>query len=342
MPSSLIAGLGNSLLARFASNAFWMARYMERAENLARLLDVNETFARDSQGVQDWLPIVQLHIDDEPFFKLYAQADAPSVLEFYILERRNPNAIVSAVAVARENARSLRHLISTELWLHLNMFHNRLMAMRPADLALETVSELCRTVKEDCQLHAGIAEGTLYRDQVWSFYRIGKTIERLDQTTRLLDIKYHRLGPSSDKAGELIDTAQWNALLRSAAGYQAFRRVYPTGMRRENVIRFFLYDRAFPRSVGLCVDELGKELDGLGRAKRATGWPEVAMSHDALRALVRLDDAAAPVAEGDLHRHIDDIQLGLIRLTDALGRAFLGARPDDAEATAGQDQVQAG
>jgi uncharacterized alpha-E superfamily protein len=313
-----------SLLSRFANNAFWMARYMERAENLARLLDVNETFARDSQGVQDWFPIVQLHVDEEPFFGLYQQADAASVLEFYILERRNPNAIVSAVALARENARSLRHLISTELWLHLNMFHNRLAAMRPADLMLETVSALCRTVKEDCQLHAGIAAGTLYRDQVWRFYQIGKFIERADQTTRLLDIKYHRLAPAGE-ATTAVDIGQWNALLRSAAGYQAFRRVHPTGMRRDNVIRFFLYDRAFARSVGRCVDEVGQHLHALPRAERAG---EVAQAFGAVRALVRLDEGHSPVAEDALHRHIDDIQLGLIALSDALGRAFLGVRPE--------------
>ncbi len=165
-----------------------MARYMERAENLARTLDVNETFARDSRGAQEWLPIVQLNADESRFFAVHAEADAPTVIHFYVLDRGNPTSIVSAVHMARENARSLRHLISTEMWRHLNIFHDLLGDVAPADLALSELSRLCATIKENCQTHTGIAEGTFYRDQVWHFYQVGKTIERADQTTLLLEI----------------------------------------------------------------------------------------------------------------------------------------------------------
>ena len=124
----------SSLLARFAENAFWMARYVERVENLARILDVNETFARDAQGVQEWRPILQLHSDEEAFFEHYKTADAKSVVRFYIIDRRNPNSIVNAIHGARENARSLRHLISLETWTQLNTFWNWASGLRARDV----------------------------------------------------------------------------------------------------------------------------------------------------------------------------------------------------------------
>jgi uncharacterized alpha-E superfamily protein len=111
-----------SLLARFAENNFWLARYMERVENLARILDVNETFAQDGRGPEDWLPIVHLHDDTARFFASHDAASAEAVIQFYVLERDNPTSIIAAVRMARENARSLRHLISTEMWRHLNVF----------------------------------------------------------------------------------------------------------------------------------------------------------------------------------------------------------------------------
>ncbi len=193
------------LLARFAENSYWLARYMERAENLARTLDVNETFAQNSEGVNEWLPIVQLYADSDRFFERHSEATADAVLHFYILDRENPNSVLSTVYVARENARSLRHLISTETWQQLNVFYNRLLKLQPRDLALSQLSRLCLSIKEDCQLHTGIIEGTGFRDQAWYIYQIGKYLERMDQTTRLLDINYHRLLPSLQQVGTEIE-----------------------------------------------------------------------------------------------------------------------------------------
>ena len=234
----------DSLLARFAESSFWMARYMERAENLARILDVNETFAQNSEGVKEWLPIVQLYSDAERFFDTHEAATADAVLHFYVLDRSNPTSIAATVQMARENARSLRHVISTETWTHLNVFYNRLLELRQADLELSNLSRVCARIKEDCQLHTGIMEGTGYRTQSWYAYQIGKQIERMDQATRLLDINYHRLLPAVDEAGSPIDASQWNALLRSVAGYHAFRRVHPRGMQPAKVAEFLLFDLA--------------------------------------------------------------------------------------------------
>jgi uncharacterized alpha-E superfamily protein len=125
-----------SLLARFAENSFWLARYMERAENLARILSVNLVYAADNEDVAAWLQVVQLFSDAERFFAVHDRATADAVLHWYVLDADNPSSILAEVAMARENARTLRHLISTEAWGQLNVFYNRLRAVRPPDLAL--------------------------------------------------------------------------------------------------------------------------------------------------------------------------------------------------------------
>jgi uncharacterized alpha-E superfamily protein len=132
-----------------------MARYMERAENLARILDVNETFARDAQGANDWLPILKLHRDEE--------ATSENVVRFYILDAENPNSIIYSVKAARENARSIRHLISLETWTQLNVFYNWVDSLTDRNLRLTELSRLCGRIKEGVQLHSGIVTGTLYR-----------------------------------------------------------------------------------------------------------------------------------------------------------------------------------
>lgn len=322
----------SSLLARFAANNFWLARYMERAENVARILDVNETFAQDGRGPEDWLPIVNLHDDGERFFATHPVATAEAVIHFYVLERDNPTSIVAAVRMARENARGLRHLISTEMWRHLNVFYNRLAALRPDDLSLSQLSRLCATIKEDCQLHAGIVEGTYYRDQGWYFYHIGKYLERSDQTTRLLDINYHRLMPSPEAADTQVDASQWNAVLRSAAGYHAFRRAYPRGMEPAKVAGFLLFDPGFPRSLVVCVREMDELYRGLTSLPQLRGAPAVLGALEALRAVSEGGNIDQVLASG-LHDFLDRLQAQLIGLTDDLGSMFFGHRDDHVAAS---------
>lgn len=309
-----------NLLARFAENTFWMARYMERAENVARILDVNETFAANDAGEQEWLPIVQLYADEARFYAVHDEATADNVLHYYLLDRRHPGSVVSAVGFARENARSLRHLISTETWTHLNVFHHRLAQLTRRDLTLSKLSRLCASIKEDCQLHTGIIEGTGYRDEVWYIYQIGKYIERADQTTRVLDINYHRLLPSPADVGSPADASRWNAVLRSVAGYHAFRRIHPSGMQPDMVAELLLLDRRFQRSVALCVDTIGEMCERLGGSVALARAPL-----DELRRLVGEQTIAGVIAAG-LHEFLDRIQLDLIGLTDRLGEALFGHR----------------
>ena len=323
------------LLARFAENGFWMARYMERAENLARTIDVNETFAQNSEGVNEWLPIVQLYADSERFFEGHAEATADAVLHFYVLDRENPNSLVSTVYMARENARSLRHLISTETWSHLNVFYNRLLKLQPRDIELSRLSRLCQSIKEDCQLHTGIIEGTGYRDQAWYIYQIGKYLERMDQTTRLLDINYHRLLPSLQQVGTEIDASRWNAVLRSVAAYHAFRRVHPRGMSPKTVAGFLLSDRSFQRSIAVCIETVDEMFTRLSSLIAMSDAGPARQTLTTLRTIGKETSIDQVIVTG-LHEFLDHLQQLTIALSNQLGDALFGHRYE--RATASQHQ----
>lgn len=300
-----------------------MARYIERAENLARILDVNETFSRDSRGWQNWRSILELYRDEKRFLDAHEEATAASVLYFYTLDQSNFTSIISSVNQARANARTLRPLISTEMWIQLNIFSNTLKTMPQGDLNEPRLARFCSQVKEACQTHTGITEGTFYRDEGWFFYQIGRSIERADQTTRLLDVKYHLLLPMRETVGSPLDVSHWNAVLRSAAGYHAFRRVHPSGMTSADVAGFLLFHSRFPRSVRACVHDIADRLTQLRSSYRLIGGAGALEELDELCSV--LDDITIGQVIGKgMHEFVDWIQLKLIRLHGELGTAYFG------------------
>ena len=313
----------SNLLSRYAEAIYWLARYVERTENLARILDVNETFSRDSRGWQNWQSILQLVDDEARYFETHATATAEAVINFYTLDQDNPTSIISAIRMARENARTLRPLISTEMWIHLNVFYNKLRDLSLADVGEPRLARFCAFVKETCQAHSGITEGTFYRDEGWYFYQLGRHIERADQTTRLLDVKYHLLLPERELVGSPLDVSQWNAVLRSAAAYHAFRRLHPRGMRQESVVDFLLFQSSFPRSVRACIGEVERTLRDLKHTYGLSGGAAaVACLAELESALVK--DGAKEVIESGLHEYLDWIQLKLNTVDGDLSQAFFG------------------
>ena len=318
----------SKLLSRYAEATYWMARYVERTENLARILDVNATFSRDVRGGQNWRSVLQLYADEERFLEHYEEITAEAVIRFYILDQDNPASIISGIRTARENARTLRALISTEMWIQLNIFYSTLKSPGPADIAEPRLDRLCSRIKEACQAHTGITEGTFYRDEGWYFYQLGRAIERADQTTRLLDVKYHLLLPNLAVVGSPYDVSQWNALLRSASAFHAFRRVHPSGMTPATVAGFLLFDRSFPRSVMACVATVETLLTELRARYSLHSGDRVLERLDALRMTLEEETTDGIITKG-LHEFLDGVQLGLIGVGSELGRDFFGWEPAD-------------
>jgi uncharacterized alpha-E superfamily protein len=322
-----------TLLARFAEEISWMARYMERADNLARLLEVNEVFARDLRGEHNWDAIIDLNADRELFEKQHGTMSPSKAAYFYMLDRDNPNSIISSVRSARENARSLRPLISTEMWTHLNVFFNELLAINATPDSVPNIARFCERVRTACQAHTGITEGTFYRDQGWYFYQLGKYLERADQTTRLVDVKYHTLLPSSDDVGSILDLSQWNALLRSAAGYHAYRRVHPRGIDPIGVAEFLVLNSRFPRSVRYCIGEVSNLLSQLIYTFQLTRGDRVAQAVDVIHKRLEDTDMQSIIDYG-MHEFLDAVQLDLIAVAKAMDVAYFGQVEEDDEVAA--------
>lgn len=312
------------MLARFAESTFWLGRYMERTDALARLLEVTETHARDDSGSQDWAVILEVNGDLARFQAAYGQITAPDVIRFYTLDLDNQTSMASSVLAARENARGLRHLISTEMWSQINVFHTWFRELRDEDVAPREIATLCRTIKESCQAHTGTTEATFYRDQAWLFYWIGKMIERADQSSRLLDVafmKAQRMGLADENQGAHL--SHWNALLRSVGGYQAYRRTHPVRLRSSEVATFMLLDREFPRAILTCLNEVQNDILVLiDQHGVATAKPALAVLGE-LR--TKLQRAEVPkLMESGLHEFADGIQKDLIDFSLTLGMGCFG------------------
>jgi uncharacterized alpha-E superfamily protein len=320
-----------SLLARYAECIYWMARYVERAENLARILDVTQSSARRQGSAKDWAAILEINSDLDHFQSTGQTVSDDAIVMFYVLDADNETSILHALTSARENARTLRPFISTEMWSHLNVAYNWLRRLTPADLAPSERPRLLATIKEHCQTHTGITEGTFFRDQGWYFYQLGRYIERADQTTRLLDIKYHLLLPSGSDVGSPTDVSQWNALLRSAAGYHAYRRLHTASTTPTRVAGFLLLNQAFPRSVHHCVREADRLLGEVKSRYMLRHGNAAAEELDRLRAVLGTLDIATILSEG-LHEFLDLMQQQLSAVTRDLSTAFFGYPPEAAQA----------
>ncbi len=312
-----------SLLARYAECIYWMARYVERAENLARILDVTQSSARRQGSAKDWAAILEINSDLDHFRSTGQTVSDDAIVMFYVLDAANETSILHALTSARENARTLRPFISTEMWSHLNVAYNWLRRLTPADLAPSERPRLLATIKEHCQTHTGITEGTFFRDQGWYFYQLGRYVERADQATRLLDVKFHNVPADSPTA--LIEAGEAAAILRSAAGYHAFRRVHPRGYFLEDVVGFLLLDGAFPRSVSHCIAETDQLLHELRQRYGLRGGNRALERLDEIR--VALDERPpAGVLRAGLHEFVDWLQRQIIDINETLAADFFGNR----------------
>ncbi|WP_245825058.1 alpha-E domain-containing protein [Neoasaia chiangmaiensis] len=309
------------LLSRYAESMLWLARYIERIENLARLIDVNETFVRLRTAVNGWQCIIDINADAAPYFAHHDGISGAEVIAFYVLDPENPNSIVSMAHAARENARALRPLISTEMWTQLNIFTDTIRRLTPADIAGNRLSMLCARIKQECQTHAGITEGTLFRDQAWLFHQIGKHIERADQITRLIDIKYQALLPTIDAVGSEIDLSQWTAVLRSAAAYHAFRRLCPNDLSPAIVVGFLLQNNGFPRSLSTSLRQAHYAVHLLRSDYNLRGTAPILERVEHLQALLQ-GLSVNEIIIGGLHEFLDGVQSELADIYNHIAEAF--------------------
>jgi uncharacterized alpha-E superfamily protein len=242
------------MLSRVADSIYWMNRYVERAENIARFIDVNLNLLLDSTvGItQQWEPIIATSGDTKIFQERYGMANQENVIQFLTFDREYDNSILSCVTAARENARSIREIISSEMWEQLNSFY--FMVLDTAKAKTEVGwSDFFAAVKQASHLFAGISNATMSHNEGWHFGQIGRYLERADKTSRILDVKYFILLPSPQDIGTALDELQWIALLRSTSGYEMYRKQQRYRLDPTSIAEFLLLDREFPRSMRFCI-----------------------------------------------------------------------------------------
>src|SRR3954454_3574993 len=231
------------MLGRVAESIYWAGRYIERAENTARFIDVNLQMGLDapSSFAEQWAPMVAIYGANSGFTDRYDEASRENVIEFLAADPLNPSSIYSCLQKARENARSVREVISSEMWEQINRFYltvsNGAARRRPILDSFQFFSE----VELHSQVVAGVADNTMSHGDAWHFFQLGRHLERADNTSRLLDVKYFLLLPSPEDVGGAIDEMQWSIVLRSASAFEMYRKRHGR-IGPEQVIDFLLVE----------------------------------------------------------------------------------------------------
>ena len=306
----------NVMLSRVAHSLYWMSRYIERAENIARLLEVNLQLLLDFQGLKDdhlkdhWDSIILSTGEEKLFDEHYKQATSRTATEFLAFDLRNPGSILACVYAARENARMIRDQISGEMWETLNELYLYLKSQNTADVWAAGPHEFFSRIKQGSHLFQGLTGATYSRSEGWEFIQFGKYLERADKTTRILDVKYHILLPNASDVGGAVDTAQWQAVLRSASALEAYRRAHVAAILPWKAAEFLLFSESFPRSLCYCiaqVDEILRRILGETGAR-----PKSDSARAARRLLADLQSLTiADVIDQGLHEFLQQVQTTL-------------------------------
>lgn len=304
------------LLARLGENAFWAARYVERVESLARLLQVNDTSGRDRMGRAAWGRIVDINGDRAAFAERASSPSRAAVCGFYLFDETNPASALSALGAARANIRALRHLVSTELWRQINVFHKDFRENAEARFAADGLSAFCAHIRFNAQALYGIVDGTLYRDDAYGFYMVGRYVEMADQITRILDANL--LGREVSAVTEAEARAQWQAVLRSVGGSQAFKRVAAHDLSHDDVVHFLIGNDAFPRSFAHSIDGLHRQFLRMRVVADLPADAQVMELVDLLRAMAR---EIKPQKAG-MREKLDAMQRALMDLTARTSQAY--------------------
>ncbi len=315
------------MLSRVANSIYWMSRYLERAENVARFVDVNLNLSLDlpAEFGAQWAPLVNITGDHELFAQRYEHPTRENVMHFLTFDRENPNSILSCVRYARENARSVREIISSEMWEQANRFYLLVKDAAANKSVFENPHNFYSAVKMASHLFDGITEATMSHGEAWHFLQMGELLERADKTSRILDVKYYILLPDTLSVGAAIDNIQWAALLKSASALEMYRKHFKQ-ISPSKVVDFMILNREFPRSVHSCLDRTALSLHAI------TGSPLDAFSNKAEQRLGRLLSEMNytqidEIISRGLHEFLDELQTRLNQVDDTIFETFFALRP---------------
>jgi uncharacterized alpha-E superfamily protein len=310
------------MLSRVAENIFWMARYIERAENIARLINVNTNLILDlpKSANVGWMPIVVILSSDKLFKEQNDNSDERNVLRFIISEQKNPGSLVTSLANARENARTIRDIIPRETWERINDLFLYAKGNAQSGIARRHRYDYFSKVIAGAQTITGQLAGTMLHDVGYDFLKMGRNLERADMTTRIIDVRSSSLLEHEHEALTPYESIQWMSVLKSLTAYQMYRRSVQARVSRPLVLKFILKDRHFPRAVIHALGEVKACLTNLPRNK------DLKNQLGELQQFV-LDADPAILKQNELHKFIDQVQLKLIEFSKNVAEAYFNAPP---------------
>ena len=330
------------LLSRVADSVYWMARYIERAENVARFIGVNLNLQIDLPlaPAQQWQPLIDTSGDAAIFKERFGDATQTRVIEYLAYDLENPNSIASCLRFSRENARSVRETISSEMWAQVNSMYLQIQTQRSLPEP-ERMLDAFREIRMGCHHFAGVTDATMTHNEAWHFMRLGRMLERADKTSRLLDVKYFMLLPAGARdIGTPYDDIHWSAVLKSVSGFEMYRKRFGR-ISPADVVDFLVMDSEFPRAVRFCIKSASESLQAI------TGTPINALQYPSERLMAQLRaeldfTSVDSVIRSGLHEYLDRLQLKM-NAVDACLRDDFAVRVTPAAPAAlgtGQNQNQ--
>ncbi len=301
------------MLSRVAENLYWMTRYIERAEDTARLINAVTLMSLDmpSEVKLGWDALLKVAGVNERFFLRYDEANEADVMRFLIQDEDNPSSIMMCITMARENTRTFREVLPWELWEWVNELYLFAKHELPEHLERRQRYELLQGIIRRRQSIVGLLAGTMSRDDAFQFLRMGRNLERADMTSRILDASQAVILPTDSPAGPQLNDLLWMNILKSLSAYQMYRRHVSVHASSSQVIDFLLKNQQFPRSVSHCLGEIVDVVQTLPRS--AAVLKVVGKVQDRLR-----QADGTQLAGHGLHAFIDEVQLGLIAINQAV------------------------
>jgi len=318
------------MLSRTADHLYWMARYIERAENMARVLDVTYNMSLVPNAAESeaalWLPALEVSGNVEAYNRDYlaergGEYTAAGVIHYLAMDANNPSSIYSALRNARENAHAVRVAMTSEAWENINALWLEFARFIGQDLAQSGLREFCDWVKARSHLFRGVCIGTMLRDDAFSFVRLGTFVERADNTARLLDVKYHLLLPTGEEVGGAVDYYEWSAVLRSVSAFQAYQKIFSDTIEPWRVAELLVLRRDMPRSLHACYDEIVTILEQLSGSRHTECKRLAGELHARLR-FGKMRD----IFQHGLHEFLSEFIKANNKLAAEINQAFLSIR----------------
>lgn len=310
------------MLSRLADAIYWMNRYIERAENYARFIDANYNLSMElpPDMAEQWKPLIVATGDWTLYQSFYKDTGKEHVVNFLVFDINNPNSICNSLIRARENARVARPEITKEVWEQVNYLYHLVKDINHKAWKKKDPRDFFNEIKKGCQLVNGIFDATISRTDGWHFGKAGQYLERADKTSRVLDVKYHIILPSSEAVGTPFDLMQWASLLKSVSAYDMYRKKYGK-LTPFEIAEFLILDKQFPRSILRCLLYAEQSLHTIS-GRNGSGYTNNAEKQlGQVRSQMEYTDISN-ILEIGMHEYLDDIQKQLNLVSNSVYETF--------------------